>query len=260
MKVLFAGPSLHGADWSADRAGGSRQASTGADPQRRATSPAPCVEGATVIGLIDGLYEDRAAPWHKEILFALENGAQVFGAASMGALRAAECADFGMIGVGAVFERYRSRRARRRRGCGTAARAGGARLPAADGGAGQCRGDDRALPEAEGDHRRGSGAARRKRPCASSSRSAPIRASSPKPALAKGERGKRLAALIKRCRVDVKREDALILLAYLAHHGAGAHRAARRLADGTDLHLRADPRARAEIRRSEGTARRSIAA
>jgi hypothetical protein len=32
---------------------------------------------------------------------------QVFGAASMGALRAAECAPFGMIGVGAVFERYR---------------------------------------------------------------------------------------------------------------------------------------------------------
>ncbi len=66
------------------------------------------LEGATVIGLIDGLYEDMAAPWHKEILFALENGAQVFGAASMGALRAAECAEFGMIGVGAVFERYRS--------------------------------------------------------------------------------------------------------------------------------------------------------
>jgi hypothetical protein len=49
-----------------------------------------------------------AAPWHKEILYALQEGVQVFGAASMGALRAAECAEFGMVGIGAVYERYRS--------------------------------------------------------------------------------------------------------------------------------------------------------
>ena len=61
-----------------------------------------------MIGLVDGRYEDVAAVWHKEILYAIGEGVQVFGAASMGALRAAECADFGMIGVGAVFERYRS--------------------------------------------------------------------------------------------------------------------------------------------------------
>ena len=33
---------------------------------------------------------------------------RVFGAASLGALRAAECAPFGMEGVGAIFERCRS--------------------------------------------------------------------------------------------------------------------------------------------------------
>lgn len=64
-------------------------------------------DGARVIGLIDGLFEDRATVWHKEILFALSRGVHVLGAASLGALRAVECAAFGMEGVGWVFERYR---------------------------------------------------------------------------------------------------------------------------------------------------------
>ena len=64
------------------------------------------LQGATIIGLVDGRYEDVAAPWHKEILFALEEGAVVMGAGSLGALRAAECAPFGMIGIGQNFQRY----------------------------------------------------------------------------------------------------------------------------------------------------------
>ena len=64
------------------------------------------LQGATVIGLVDGRYEDVAAPWHKEILYAIDQGVRVFGAASMGALRAAECAPFGMVPVGVVAQRY----------------------------------------------------------------------------------------------------------------------------------------------------------
>ena len=55
------------------------------------------------IGLIDGRFETVASPWHKEILWALSRGIAVFGAASMGALRAAELAPFGMRGVGTVY-------------------------------------------------------------------------------------------------------------------------------------------------------------
>ena len=58
------------------------------------------------IAIIDGYFERMAAVWHKEILFALERGIEVWGASSMGALRAAELAPFGMIGVGAVFEAF----------------------------------------------------------------------------------------------------------------------------------------------------------
>ncbi|WP_299661489.1 TfuA-like protein [uncultured Ruegeria sp.] len=61
-----------------------------------------------VIGIIDGFFDGVPSVWHKEILWALEQGIPVFGSASMGALRAAELADFGMIGVGRVFEEYLS--------------------------------------------------------------------------------------------------------------------------------------------------------
>ncbi len=66
--------------------------------------------GATTIALVDGYFEQAPAVWHKEILWALSEGVAVFGAASMGALRAAELAQFGMIGVGRIFEAYRDGR------------------------------------------------------------------------------------------------------------------------------------------------------
>jgi len=59
------------------------------------------------IGIIDGYFERVPAVWHKEILWALSQGIPVFGSASMGALRAAELAPFGMHGVGEIFESYR---------------------------------------------------------------------------------------------------------------------------------------------------------
>ena len=59
------------------------------------------------IVLVDGYFERMAAVWHKELLLALERGIVVYGAASMGALRAAELRPFGMIGVGAIYRAYR---------------------------------------------------------------------------------------------------------------------------------------------------------
>jgi hypothetical protein len=59
------------------------------------------------IGIIDGYFDGSPAVWHKEILFAMTRGVHVFGASSMGALRAAELSVFGMHGVGTIFEAYR---------------------------------------------------------------------------------------------------------------------------------------------------------
>ena len=59
-----------------------------------------------IIGIVDGYFEHVPSVWHKEILWAMAEGIHVFGSASMGALRAAELAAFGMRGVGRIFEAY----------------------------------------------------------------------------------------------------------------------------------------------------------
>jgi hypothetical protein len=211
MKVLFAGPSLHGFDFS-------RAALDGIDcrgPAAQGDIARAVMEGATAIGLVDGRYEDVAAPWHKEILYAIASGVEVYGAASMGALRAAECAEFGMIGVGSVFERYRS---------------------------GDLT-DDAAVAQVHGPAELGylplSEALVNVE--ATIARFRALRAISEEEAvalegaaralffkdrtypeilaeagLASGERGRRLKELIRRCRVEVKREDASVLYNYLA--------------------------------------------
>ncbi len=56
--------------------------------------------------LIDGLFDDWPAIRHKELLDLIAEGIPVIGAASMGALRAAELHGLGMIGAGRIFEAY----------------------------------------------------------------------------------------------------------------------------------------------------------
>lgn len=59
------------------------------------------------IALIDGIFEARPWTMHHEILAALDAGVAVFGAASTGAVRAAELHTLGMFGVGEIFRWYR---------------------------------------------------------------------------------------------------------------------------------------------------------
>jgi hypothetical protein len=61
----------------------------------------------TVIGVVDGYFEVVPTVWHKEILWAMAQGIHVFGAASIGALRAAELDVFGMRGIGRIYEAFR---------------------------------------------------------------------------------------------------------------------------------------------------------
>ena len=65
--------------------------------------PAP---GLTVV-IIDGAWHQVPAVRHKEILWLLAHGAAVAGAASMGALRAAELHPWGMTGIGEIYRAYR---------------------------------------------------------------------------------------------------------------------------------------------------------
>jgi hypothetical protein len=80
---------------------------------------APCKQGDIVsdvvnlqpdrLMLIDGCFNDNLPPWHKEGLYALQYPGvkAVYGAASMGALRASELDWLGMVGIGQIYEWYR---------------------------------------------------------------------------------------------------------------------------------------------------------
>lgn len=101
MKVLFAGPSLSGQEY--DRSGLDVR-----PPARQGDLYRAVLDGADAIGLVDGVFGFVPSVWHKEILFALKQGIPVLGAASIGALRAAECVAYGMVPVGPIAESYAS--------------------------------------------------------------------------------------------------------------------------------------------------------
>jgi hypothetical protein len=99
--ILFAGPSL-------------RRDRGGLPPGFDLRPPAKCgdllatlPERPTAVLLVDGVFETGPTVWHKEILLLIEAGIAVYGAASLGALRAAELDVYGMIGIGAIYEAYR---------------------------------------------------------------------------------------------------------------------------------------------------------
>ena len=64
-------------------------------------------EDVQTILLIDGLFYQSLSVLHKEIILALQQGVNIVGCSSMGALRAAELHRYGMVGIGRVFEYYR---------------------------------------------------------------------------------------------------------------------------------------------------------
>ena len=61
-----------------------------------------------VVGMIDGEFHQSLAVSPKEVIALLDRGVRVYGASSVGALRAAETHMEGMIGIGAIFEMYRN--------------------------------------------------------------------------------------------------------------------------------------------------------
>jgi len=84
-----------------------------ADPRFTWLAPAVAGDGYRLaqarpraVVLIDGLFDAWPAIRHKELLELMARGVRVIGAASMGALRAAELSAFGMIGVGRIFQAY----------------------------------------------------------------------------------------------------------------------------------------------------------
>jgi hypothetical protein len=99
--VVFCGPSVRAEDVAGYNGFEFRP------PVRQGEFYAAACRSPRAIGIIDGYFDGQAAVLHKEILWALAHRIAVFGASSMGALRAAELHSFGMRGVGRIFEGYR---------------------------------------------------------------------------------------------------------------------------------------------------------
>lgn len=76
-------------------------------PAQQGDIAGAAAQGAETIVLIDGYFTQHLAPWHKEILFALDRGVRVLGAASLGALRAVECERYGMEPIGSIANWYK---------------------------------------------------------------------------------------------------------------------------------------------------------
>jgi hypothetical protein len=100
--IIFAGPSLP------PRARPSVAGLEWRPPLRRGDLYLAALQRPALIGVIDGYFETVPTVWHKEILWAMAQGIHVYGAASIGALRAAELADFGMKGIGHVYRQFRA--------------------------------------------------------------------------------------------------------------------------------------------------------
>jgi hypothetical protein len=101
IAVIFAGPSLPPPTWSV----------AGIEwrpPVRQGDLYLAALSAPAIIGVVDGYFEIVPTVWHKEILWAMAQGIHVYGAASIGALRAAELTDFGMKGIGHIYRQFRT--------------------------------------------------------------------------------------------------------------------------------------------------------
>lgn len=75
-------------------------------PIRRGDLPRVIADGAQAVGIIDGEFGQSLAVSVMEICAGLKQGIHIWGAASMGALRAVECQSMGMLGIGWIFQKY----------------------------------------------------------------------------------------------------------------------------------------------------------
>lgn len=64
-------------------------------------------EHVRAVGIVDGEFFQTLAVSPKEIILTLDRGVRVFGASSIGALRASETYRYGTVGVGRVFTMFR---------------------------------------------------------------------------------------------------------------------------------------------------------
>jgi len=98
---VYLGPSL------SPREAGALTAAELRPPIRRGDLILAARAGVEAALIVDGFFAQRPAVTHREIAYAAAQGMTILGAASLGAIRAAEMGPPAMVGVGAIFRFYR---------------------------------------------------------------------------------------------------------------------------------------------------------
>ncbi|HEX8705103.1 MAG TPA: TfuA-like protein [Myxococcaceae bacterium] len=100
--IIYLGPSLPRSEAELELPGGGFR-----PPVRDGDLYRARARGGSLFVIIDGVFFQEKAISPREIIDVLQDGACVVGAASMGALRAAECWPAGMRGVGSIYRLFR---------------------------------------------------------------------------------------------------------------------------------------------------------
>ncbi|MEM4540893.1 MAG: TfuA-related McrA-glycine thioamidation protein [Archaeoglobaceae archaeon] len=101
--VIFTGPSL-----SHEEARKIFAQAEYRPPIKRGDALKALKDGAKILGIIDGVFLQDVAISPREIMEVLREGVIVVGGGSIGALRAAELCELGMIGVGEIFRMFKN--------------------------------------------------------------------------------------------------------------------------------------------------------
>lgn len=107
--IIYLGPSLPPEEAKYILSSDDKREVVYAPPIRRGDIPKAVSEGFNIIGIIDGVFFRESAVSPREIMEILKsNAAKIYGASSMGALRASELDRYGMIGIGKIYQWYRN--------------------------------------------------------------------------------------------------------------------------------------------------------
>jgi hypothetical protein len=105
--IIYLGPSLPLEEAKNILSSDSRREVVFAPPIRRGDIPKAVSEGFEIVGIIDGVFFRESAVSPRELMDILKSNVKIYGSSSMGALRASELDRYGMVGVGKIYQSYR---------------------------------------------------------------------------------------------------------------------------------------------------------
>jgi len=105
--IIYLGPSLPLEEAKCILSSNNKREVIYVPPIRRGDIPKAVSEDFNIIGIIDGVFFRESAVSPREIMEVLKAGVKIYGASSMGALRASELDRYGMIGIGKIYQWYR---------------------------------------------------------------------------------------------------------------------------------------------------------